>query len=142
MSPENFILTERDFLILDALTANDGEMNPYFLDILRQKIRTASVVKVNEMPVNVATLGTRVSFDVNGTNAGERILAQKADLYPVGACLPITSLRGLALLGLTEGQSMRALNMAGVPETITLRAILYQPEAVLCEAAARALHLT
>ncbi|MCJ8240665.1 hypothetical protein [Peteryoungia algae] len=43
--------------------------------------------------------------------------------------MPITTLRGLALLGLREGQEMSLINSNGVEEKILLEKVEYQPEA-------------
>src|SRR5690606_21533004 len=48
---------------------------------------------------------------------------------PVGLFLPITILRGLALLGLSEGQEISLINHDGAEERIRLEKVCYQPEA-------------
>jgi regulator of nucleoside diphosphate kinase len=47
----------------------------------------------------------------------------------VGLFLPITTARGLALLGLTENQAFILTNNDGVEERILLEKVQYQPEA-------------
>ena len=48
---------------------------------------------------------------------------------PVGMFLPIASPRGLALLGLSEGQAFDLTNHDGKEERVLLERVLYQPEA-------------
>ncbi len=138
MSHEECIFTERDFIVLDTMLSNSEDANPYFLDLLRRKIRSAHVVAESSLLPTVATLGSRVAYSIDGTCAESRVLSQSSEHYPVSACLPISSIRGLALLGLTENQTLSATNISGVAEVITLNAVLYQPEAAISQVAASA----
>lgn len=55
---------------------------------------------------------------------------------PTGLFLPITTLRGLALLGLAEEETICIADDEGVETCIRLERVLYQPEAARREKAA------
>ncbi|MBS3652340.1 nucleoside-diphosphate kinase [Pseudaminobacter sp. 19-2017] len=129
MSNETCILTTKDFTILEVMRdrcLGDDPLAP----ILKRKIETATVVFRDDVPENVATLSSRVSFSVDGRDPDTRVLSHDRMTSPVGMFLPITTPRGLALLGLAEGQVFPLTNHDGVEERIALDKVHYQPEAV------------
>ena len=83
----------------------------------------------DDIPPTVVTLSSRVAYRVNDGPAETRIVAHDEMRGLVGMLLPITNPRGLALLGLAEGQSMTIPNADGKLDTLTVQEVLYQPEA-------------
>jgi regulator of nucleoside diphosphate kinase len=70
-------------------------------------------------------------FRVNDGPPKTRVIVQRDEgLFP-GAILPITSLRGVALLGMREGQSVTVCQLCGSVETICVDRVEYQPEAAM-----------
>ena len=129
MSNQTCILTTKDFTILEVMRDRCvGRENP-LAPILARKIETARVVFREDVPGNVATLSSRVTFSVNGRNPDTRVISHDRMTSPVGLFLPITTARGLALLGLAEGQDFVLTNSDGIEERILLQAVHYQPEA-------------
>src|SRR5690606_34061925 len=104
MSQETCILTTKDLTILEVMLARCLGREDPMAPLLRRKIDSATVVFSDDVPPDVATLNSRVNFSVDG-RSDSRILAQGVAGGSVGLYLPITSLRGLALLGLAEGQT-------------------------------------
>lgn len=133
MSGENCILTTKDFSILEVMSdrclGRDDPMAP----ILKRKIESAVVVFREDVPTNVATLSSRVTFSVNGRDPDTRVISHDRMTSSVGLFLPITTTRGLALLGLSEGQEFVLTNHEGVEERILLEKVQYQPEAAMRE---------
>lgn len=82
-----------------------------------------------DIPANVVTLSSRVAYRVNDGTAETRIVAHDHMRGLVGMLLPITNPRGLALLGLAEGQSISIPTSDGRLETLTVHEVVYQPEA-------------
>lgn len=129
MSNQTCILTTKDFTILEVMRDRClGKEDP-LAPILARKIETARVVFREDVPANVATLSSRVTFSVNGRDPDTRVVSHDRMTSPVGLFLPITTARGLALLGLSEGQDFVLTNCDGLEERILLQAVHYQPEA-------------
>lgn len=137
MSSEVCILTTKDFTILEVMRDRYIGTGDPLLSLLKRKIDTALVVFRDDMPENVATLSSRVTFSVNGREADTRVISHDRTTPTVGLFLPLTTARGLALLGLSDGQEFRMHNRDGVEETILLQKVLYQPEAARREKEAR-----
>ncbi|THV20846.1 nucleoside-diphosphate kinase [Peteryoungia ipomoeae] len=128
MSNGTYILTTKDFSILEALCDNWHGRDDRLLVHIRHKINSATVVFRDDLPREVASINSRVRFRVNGGESDARVISTGQVDGPVGMFLPITTLRGLALLGLREGQEITIENIYGDAETIMLDAVEYQPE--------------
>lgn len=131
-------LTTKDFTILEVMLDRSLDPADAMTALLRRKLDSAIVVFRDDVPPQVATLSSRVSFSVDGGEPDSRILSHDRMSSPVGLYLPITARRGLALLGLTEGQVVRITNHDGAQESIQLHQVLYQPEAARREKQAMA----
>lgn len=138
MSHEACILTTKDLTILEVMLdrclGKDDPMAP----LLRRKIDAARIVFREDVPANVATLSSRVVFNVDGRDADTRIISHDRMNAAMGLFLPITTMRGLALLGLGEEQEFSYPGHDGSGETVRLEKVLYQPEAAKREAEALA----
>lgn len=130
MTRETCFLTTKDFTILEVTRDRCLGQDDPLASILKRKIEAATVVMFrDDIPVNVATLSSRVTFSVNGRDPDTRIISHDRMTSPIGMCLPITTVRGLALLGLSEGQGFALRNGDGEEERIVLHENHYQPEA-------------
>lgn len=129
MTRETCFLTTKDFTILEVMRDRCLGRDDPLAPILKQKIESATVMFRDDIPVNVATLSSRVAFSVDGRDPDTRIISHDRMTSPIGMYLPITTARGLALLGLSEGQDFALRNGEGEEERILLHEVLYQPEA-------------
>ncbi|MGO4558254.1 nucleoside-diphosphate kinase [Mesorhizobium sp. 2RAF21] len=129
MSYETCTLTTKDFTIIQAMHDSGLARDDRIAPILKRKIDSAHVMFRDDIPDNVATLGSRVDFMVDGQTPERQILSQDRMTSAMGTLLPITTLRGLALLGLSEGQEFSFLGVDGYQERVRLVRVLYQPEA-------------
>ena len=129
MSDETCILTTKDLTILEVMLDRCLGRGDRLVPLLRRKIDSACVMFRDDVPENVATLSSRVAFSVDGKPTDTRIISHEKMTSPTGMYMPITSLRGLALLGLAEGQAFRFENRDGMEERVLLEKVLYQPEA-------------
>ena len=129
MSTETCILTTKDFTILEIMRDRCLGRDDPLAPILKRKIESALVVFREDVPVNVATLSSRVTFTVDGREPDTRVISHDRMTSPVGLFLSITTARGLALLGLTENQAFILTNNDGLDERILLEKVQYQPEA-------------
>ena len=121
------ILTNNNKNLLETIRKK-GRLSLAVEVLIERKLRSAVVVDPSEIPSNVATVESRVAYTFNHRPAGTRILARDADRYPPGYSLPVTSLRGLALLGLAEGQSLEFATLQGNYDLVRLVGVWYQPE--------------
>ena len=122
-------LTTKDFTILEVLRDRHPMRDEAFWAILQRKISSAVVMFREDIPANVVTLNSRVAYRVNDGPAETRIIAHDQMRGLVGMLLPITNMRGLALLGLAEGQSIAIPTADDRLETLTVHEVVYQPEA-------------
>lgn len=125
---EHCILTMKDFTILEAMLDNPFVRDIRLIPVLKRKLSSAIVMFREDLPGNVASLNCRVSFRVNGKPSETRVLSHGRMTSPIGMLLPVTTLRGLALLGLTEGQEFVLTNVDDIQERIVLEAVHYQRE--------------
>lgn len=133
MQNDNFILTTKDFTILEAMRDNPLGRHDLLAPLIRHKIGKAIVVFREDLPNGIASINSRVTFRVNGGERDTRVLSTGQIAAPVGMFMPITTMRGLALLGVAEGQDIVLANADGIEERILLEKVEYQPEASLRE---------
>jgi regulator of nucleoside diphosphate kinase len=129
MSDETCILTTKDLTILEVMLDRRRDRDDSLVPVLKRKINSAVIMFRDDVPENVATLSSRVAFSIDGKAIDTRIISHEAMTSPTGMFLPITSLRGLALLGLVEGQEFRLGSRDAGEERIRLDKVHYQPEA-------------
>lgn len=124
------ILTTKDFTILEFLQERRHHFSEAYAALLRAKLDGARVVLREDAPAHVATLNSRVRFRTGDEHPQTRIISHDELQGFVGLTLPLTTLRGLALLGLSAGETIvLPKNAASEPERLVLEAVLYQPEA-------------
>jgi regulator of nucleoside diphosphate kinase len=129
MSDDTCILTPKDFTILEVMRDRCLGRDDPLAPLLRRKLESARVVFRDDVPASVATLNSRVSFRPGGGDPDTRILSNERMASPVGLSLSIATPRGLALLGLAEGEAFRLAGRDGSEEWIMLEKVQYQPEA-------------
>lgn len=129
MTDDICMLTTKDFTILEVMRERCMGRDDPLVPLLDRKLECARVVFSDDIPENVATLNSRVTFHAGGNGPDTRILSHDQMQHaPVGMYLPIKSLRGLALLGLSEGQEIALPGSRGAQERIALQKVRYQPE--------------
>ncbi|NLS07839.1 nucleoside-diphosphate kinase [Rhizobium sp. P32RR-XVIII] len=133
---EHCILTTRDFTLLEAILDDPFVRDTRLMPVLRRKITTAIVMFRQDLPENVASLNSRVTYRIDGARRDTRVLSDDRMTTAIGMLLPVTTLRGLALLGLAEGQEFVLTNVDGVEERILLETVHYQPERAMRRKAA------
>jgi regulator of nucleoside diphosphate kinase len=134
MSTQACRLSTKDYTILEVMLDRHAGRDETLTAILREKIAGALVMFRDDVPPEVVTLGSRVAFQVDDGPTDTRIVAQDDVGGAVGSLLPITNPRGLALLGLGEGQSITIPRRGGGVEILTVEEVVYQPESAKREA--------
>ena len=127
-------LTTKDYAILETMLERCAEPNGAYASLLRRKLSGAGIWLSADIPPDVVTINSRVAFRANDGPAQTRIVAQAPIHGLVGLLLPVTALRGLALLGLSEGESIVIEERDGAGTVLTLTQVAYQPEAAHREA--------
>jgi regulator of nucleoside diphosphate kinase len=98
-------LSVRDFHVLEKLI--DGDiLDPFFYRLVRKKITSATISAHGAVEANVETIGSRVDFLIDGQLCESLILVADEGKQPSRLTLPVTTLRGLALLGLRSGDEI------------------------------------
>ena len=124
-------LTTKDCVVLEAILERSHDSGDPTLPLVRQKLAQAKVFFSNEIDPRVVTLNSRVVFCVNDGPPKTRVVAQRDEGLLPGVILPLTSLRGIALLGMQEGQLIALRQPCGLIETILVEHVEYQPEAAM-----------
>ena len=123
MSTETCILTTKDFTILEVMRERCLGSDDPLAPILKRKIESALVVFRDDVPANVATLSSRVTFRVDGREPDTRILSHDRMNSSAGLFLPISRPRALALIGLAEGQDFILTDHDGREERVVLETV-------------------
>lgn len=122
-------LTAKDQSILETLLARSAGCHEAYLRLLSWKLSAACIVFEDAIGPQVATINSRVDFAVDGRFTDNRILIYGTDNIFPGLTLPITTLRGLALLGMTAGEIITIERADGRTEELRLEWVSHQPEA-------------
>lgn len=121
------VLTDKDFDLLRRMLGRRGDDEPMGR-LLREKIDGAHVVGRDEVPEDVATLNSRVTCRLGHGEPQTRIITVDWTSWPGGPLLPVTTMRGLALLGLSSGQVFMLSRGDNVLDMLHLLEVNYQPE--------------
>lgn len=121
-------LTMKDYTILEVMLARDKGHSEAITDLLRRKLATAKVVFQDEISPRVATINSRIDYRIDGGQVESRVLSHGEVEPAPGITLPVSTLRGLALLGQAEGEPITVHRSDGETEVLTIERVAYQPE--------------
>jgi len=122
-------LSTKDFTALETLLDQEAYREDAFLRLLRNKLSTATVMLQEDMGPDIATLDSRIDYVIDGRQSDSRILVLGGETAQSCLALPITTLRGLALLGLLAGDTVIVARPEGGVEELYLERVAFQPEA-------------
>jgi regulator of nucleoside diphosphate kinase len=128
--PKQFIFTNKDYATLTRMVSQCPRTNTPFVSLLRRKLAQAHVVPSSEIPVNVVTMNSRVTFQVDDHAPDTRVVIPDEADSLVGLTLPITTTTGMALLGMSEKQNIDLTGFGCQSRTLTVIGVAYQPEAM------------
>lgn len=121
-------LTAKDLNALEVMLERRGADNGPLSRLLRRKLSAAAFVYPDDIDPQTITINSRIEFQVDGGSPQTRILVYGGeDAFP-GMALPITTMHGLALLGLTAPDTIHCERPDGSMEELALSRVLYQPE--------------
>lgn len=121
-------ITTRDLSILEEMLDRGTDGNALLATAIRRKLRLAQITFADDLPANVVTLGSRLAFQVDDRPIEERTLVTTEQYVHGQGHQSIASLRGVAMLGLAEGNCLD-VELDGRAETLGIIQVLYQPEA-------------
>jgi regulator of nucleoside diphosphate kinase len=128
----DIILTRGDHARLEKLLREHAPIRSWkAVAFLIEKMEAATIVDDEEIEPIVVTMNARVAFredDNNDTTIATLTLPGAGGLYP--DALSVLTPIGAALIGLAEGQSSVCKTPEGLPRTITVVDVLYQPQAL------------
>jgi len=124
-----FRLTTKDHAILQAMLDQHRGPHGPFVQLLDHKVRASAIAFRDDIPPGVVTLDSRVTYRVDGVLAGPHVLVRSDGPDLPDHALSIHTIRGLALLGLSERGEVVVDLGDGVTEALRVEAVLWQPEA-------------
>ena len=129
MHPNAIIVTQPDLLRLTGLLRTHRRTRPYLFGLERQ-LRHATVVRADEVPADVVTMGSRFRFTDRGTGVSETyrlVYPEEADLdrERLSVFAPI----GTAVLGRRARQTVWWQVPWGL-RVVRIDAVVFQPEAL------------
>jgi regulator of nucleoside diphosphate kinase len=131
MSREFFSqLTTKDVFVLTTILERYDDQADAFATLLREKLNYATVYFRDDIPGDVVTLNSRVTYRLNGQIEGPHLVVQCQGEDLPDYTVSIHTIRGLSLLGLAEGEKT-AVEDDGKRQTIFIEAVEFQPEANL-----------
>ncbi|MEP2117285.1 nucleoside-diphosphate kinase [Bauldia litoralis] len=96
--------------------------------MIRDKLSSAGVVFPEDIDPRIVTLNSRIVFRVNDGPPYTRVVVHARENNLVGVTIPILIPRGLALLGMAEGQQA-TIHGPDHPDRILVDKVAFQPEA-------------
>lgn len=125
-------LTAKDASVLEGLMDRlEIQRAPHtpIMRLLRRKLATARICFRDDIDPRVATINSRIQFRIGSGRIETRVLTHGGEDALPGIALPISSLHGLALLGLMEGHTIAVETAEGRTDTLHVMRVMHQPEA-------------
>lgn len=120
----NLQLTAKDHAFLEYLL-HAAKDDPLYHQLLERKLEMAVIVPAESLDPDTATIGSTIVFKVGGGSSEERVLTRHEHMAGITAAvpLPVTTARGLALLGLRAGDLFALRTRGGVVEPLQLESV-------------------
>ena len=124
------VMTDRDWRRLKRLVKCAASLYHPVSDLLEREVARAVVYQVEDIPSNIVTMNSRVTFHTgNAENVQSRFLVFPERYTPNGYCVSVTSPLGAALIGLRSGSSLHYRSQDGESRCVVVQDVAYQPEA-------------
>lgn len=125
------VLTELDHARLSKIARVQPTSLPdSVLEPLQDLLIDAQTVPAREVRADIVTMYAQMQVRLNGSETLNKIaLCYPEDAEPASGFVSVLSPMGLALLGLSLGQTAHWLGPTGETMTAQVEAILFQPEA-------------
>lgn len=123
------IISSFDLERLEQLLESDKYRNLPGIDALQSEIDRATIVAPNEVPPDVITMNSSVTFVDDATGTEYRLSLVYPGQTEVPDAVSVLAPVGSALLGLSVGQSISWQAPGGRELRLRVLAVTYQPEA-------------
>lgn len=126
----HIVLTAADLARLDLLTGRSPRYRSPEMHMLARELARAEVVSPMDVPPHAVTMGSTVRYRDGDT--GEMLTATvvyPGQDDPAERKISVLSPEGCALIGLSEGQSIRYVTRGGRAKWLIVLRVVFQPEA-------------
>lgn len=123
------LLTTKDYTILEVTLNRALARGDWLVPMLRRKLSRATVVFREDIPSHAVTINSRAVYRVGAGEVETRTVVHGEENEIMGMTIPITTPRGLALLGMSAGEATTFQRPDGSTESIHVEQVAYQPEA-------------
>lgn len=124
-------LSLNDYPVLMAYLAPSTELDEFVRSLLTIKLATCEVMRPEDLPPDIATLNSQITFRVGRRAPERRLLVNQSRGSAAGITLSVTTPLGVALVGARVGGYCVVGRRDGPRETVDLEAVTFQPEAEL-----------
>jgi len=125
-------LTALDMSVLEGMMdrlAAQAQTETDMARLLRRKLAAARMRFRDDIDPRIATINSRIQFRVGSGNLETCVLTHGGENALPGTALPVSTLFGLALLGLMEGESIAVDGADGKRDVLHVVRVIHQPEA-------------
>ncbi len=127
MTPRRIFVTETDLNRLEAIVEMSRSPN---LELLKEELALATIVKSEEVPPDVVTMNSRVRFlDLDSGEESEATLVYPGDADVAARKISIVAPVGAAIFGLSVGDEIEWPVPSGKKRRFKILSVVYQPEA-------------
>lgn len=117
------VLASRDYSRLKALAHHRLGLEDPVGRMLADRLGTCRVVPPDALPASVAVLGARIVLAIEGRAVESRVLVMPEEHAASGWTLPVSAPLGAALLGMSAGQWVEAVERDGRRLAVHLLAV-------------------
>lgn len=125
---QTVFLSTGDYFLLQGFNLPEGDDRDVLATMLRRKLDAAIVTFPADVGSDVITTGCKVRYRIGGVRTEERTLVAGPNDPAGGLALCLTSPRGMALIGMSVGQSVIVPLADGSHETLLVEEVS-RPEA-------------
>ncbi len=126
----SIVMTDRDWRRLKRLVECAAALYYPVSDLLEREVARAIVYPVDNIPSNIVTINSRVTFHTGcADSTRSKFLVFPERYTPNGHCVSVTSPLGAALIGMRSGSSLHYRSLEGDPRYVVVQDVAYQPQA-------------
>jgi regulator of nucleoside diphosphate kinase len=131
------VLVADDHALLLNYLETHTSRDTFAANQLRAKLLLSNVRYAADIAPEVVTLNSRLAFWIYDGTTVTRTLVRWGRELDVGLTFPVTAPLGVAMLGRKAGETVRYMQRDGSYWTVTIEAVLFQPQAASRRAAHR-----